>query len=539
MRAVLRVTTGQRATEKVVVPKEGLLSVGRSSESDLQLLDMGVSRFHCVVEGQAESLVVTDLSSSNGTFVNGQRVKRQVLKQGDEIGIGPVTLVVEEIVHPSRDPLDGLLTDHAEAGEQVVRPADLQATMQFLLPVLERPTAEPRQPDPEPDAQRRLARARRDLAALYTIGDQIHAQESIERILTVAIDTLLDVVQAERGFIVLADGLAESTGPVVSRFASDDGDIACIPVSRPVVRECIQRGVGILCQDLRAEERYQDDDSAVDHTRSVLCAPLNVGGRALGAIYLDTSSGRGTFDEHDLQLLTAISHQSALALHRAQLFEDLERLFLGAIETLVATVEAKDIYTYGHSARVSRLAQLTAERMGRPKHELEQIRIAGLLHDIGKIGIPEAILAKEGRLTFEEWSYIRSHPQIGESIIKQMGSDRLHDVQRTVRHHHERLDGSGYPDGLRGPAIPFGARILAVVDTFDAITSNRPYRTPHTAQEAIAELRRHAGDRFEPEIVEAFVSARAERLAGANDADTDDPELPEPTAAPSTEGRRA
>lgn len=519
----------------MALPPEGILSIGRSRESDLQLLDPGVSRFHCVVEGQAESLVVTDLGSGNGTLVNGQRVKRQVLAEGDEIGIGPVTLVVEEIEQPPRPSVNGLFTDQAEAAEQIVRPADLDATMQLLLPILERPSAEQREPADKEITPERAARAQRDLAALYKIGDQIHAQESIDHVLTLAMDTMLEVVQAERGFLVLRNQDTGDLETVVTRVAAQSEGGETIPISRPIVRECMDRGVGILCRDLEASERhYGDESGAVDQTRSVLCAPLNVAGQVLGAIYLDTASARARFDEHDLELLNAIARQSALALHRAQLIEDLERLFVGAIETLVATVEAKDIYTYGHSARVSRLALRTAERLGRPKAELEQIKIAGLLHDIGKIGIPEAILGKETRLTYEEWAYIRSHPQIGETIIRQMGTARLKDVQHMVRHHHERLDGSGYPDGLKGDAIPFGARVLAVVDSYDAITSNRPYRTPHTAEEAVAELWRHAGDRFESRIVEAFVEIRAERLAGTTGAQQDEPPADEPGAAPPT-----
>jgi putative nucleotidyltransferase with HDIG domain len=275
----------------------------------------------------------------------------------------------------------------------------------------------------------------------------------------------------------------------------------------------MEQGVAVLCPDLMADERYRDGDRvALDHIRSVLCAPLETGGRVVGALYLDTSSEDAAFDEHSLNLLLAASRQVGLALHRAQLVEDLERLFVGAIETLVATVEAKDIYTYGHSARVSKLGRQIAEHMGLSEEERERIKLAGLLHDIGKIGIPESILTKPAKLTDEEWEYVRSHPQIGESIIRQMGSDRLAEVQRLVRHHHERTDGSGYPDGLRGEAIPLGARILGVADAYDAMTSNRPYRTPFTAEAAVAELHRNAGRQFDRRAVEALVAIRADRL---------------------------
>ena len=226
-------------------------------------------------------------------------------------------------------------------------------------------------------------------------------------------------------------------------------------------------------------------------------------------------SGRAAFDEEDAELLAAIACQAGLALHRAKLIDDLEALFVGAVETLVATVEAKDIYTYGHSARVSKLAGRIAQQMGLPEEQQERIKIAGLLHDVGKIGIPEAILSKPGKLTDEEWGHIRSHPQIGESIIRQMGSEHVADLCPLVRHHHERLDGSGYPDGLAGEAIPLGARILAIADAYDAMTSNRPYRPPFPSEDAMAELRANAGRQFDERAVEAFVEIRAEQRPDA------------------------
>ena len=501
MEALLRVTTGQRAGEEIGIGPGEVVSIGRSGESDLQLLDLGVSRFHCVLEGQADALVVTDLHSSNGTFVNGERVKRQPLSKGDEVAVGTVKLVVEQVAERAGAGPASLLAGCGAADVRVVREADPHATILF-----------------QPDARRlRPAdeqRIRRDLAALYKIGNVINAQESPARLLAVVMDTVLDVIRAERGFLLLADEGTGDVVPQVVRVRPGSGADAELPVSRPVVQECMEQGVALLCPDLKAEERFCDGDAMLlDHIRSVLCAPLETGDAVAGAIYLDTASDGAPFAEHDLDLLTAIARQAGVALHRAQLIEELEQLFVRVVETLVATVEAKDIYTYGHSARVSKLSRQIGERMGFDRERLEQIKVAGLLHDVGKIGIPETILGKAGKLTDEEWEYIRSHPQIGESIIRQLGSRRLAEVQRIVRHHHEKLDGSGYPDGLSGDAIPLGARVMAVADAYDAMTSNRPYRAPMSSEAAIEELRRHAGAQFEPAAVEALVAARAPRSA--------------------------
>jgi HD-GYP domain-containing protein (c-di-GMP phosphodiesterase class II) len=492
------VANGQRAGEAVSVRPGEALSVGRSGESDLQLLDLGVSRFHCVVEDQADGLVVTDLSSRNGTFVNGERIKRQSLDEGDEIGIGTARVVVERL---SREKRFGLTCLFTERGGTETRRVHCQAA----------PETGVLDPANKAGEERRVARY---LAALYKINDAIDAETSIASVMTAVMDTVLRVIRAERGFLLLAESETGELRPQVIRVAAGSGADPDLPVSLPVVRESMATGASVLCPDLLADERRRDGDRLLlDHIRSVLCAPLHAGGRVVGALYLDTSSDRAPFDEHDADLLTAIARQAGHALHRAQLVDDLERLFLGAIETLVATVEAKDIYTYGHSARVSKLARGIAEGMGLSDDEQEKIKTAGLLHDIGKIGIPESVLSKPGRLTEEEWGYIRSHPQIGESIIRQMGTKRLAGLCPYVRHHHERLDGSGYPDGLEGHAVPLGARILAVADAYDAMTSNRPYRDPFSSEEAIAELRRNAGQQFDAQAVEALVELRSERRA--------------------------
>jgi len=494
MASVLRVATGQRAGEEVTVPPGEALAIGRSAESDLQLLGPGVSRFHCVVEEQADGLVLTDLNSSNGTFVNGQRVKRQPLNANDEIEVGAVKLVVQRVPEGKQSALSCLFSDHGTVEASAAAGPAARETAAFEAPASQTPDR----------------RAQQHLAALYKVNSAIDAEERPGRLMTLVMDTVLEAIQAERGFFLLAEGGAGELRPRVVRTAPRSAADPDLPLSRAAVHECMERGVTVLCPDLMADDRYRDGDRLVmDHLRSVLCAPLDAGGRRVGVLYLDSSADRSPFDAQDAELLGAIARHAGLALHRAELIDGLERLFVGAVEMLVATVEAKDIYTYGHSARVSKLARRVAEQLGLPEADQEKIKIAGLLHDIGKIGIPESILSKPGKLTDDEWAYIRSHPQIGESIIRQMGSERVADLCPLVRHHHERLDGSGYPDGLKGDAIPLGARILAVADAYDAMTSTRPYRAPFTPEAAFAELRRDAGPRLDPAAVEALVGIRA------------------------------
>src|SRR5918995_4698899 len=184
----------------------------------------------------------------------------------------------------------------------------------------------------------------------------------------------------------------------------------------------------------------------------------------------------------------------------------IQELFLQGVQMLARALEAKDAYTRGHSIRVSQYAVATASRMGFEGHSLDGIRLGGELHDIGKIGTSESVLHKPGTLTKEEFDQITKHPLLGEQMLSPLAQESP-DVLRIVRSHHERLDGRGFPDGLRGEKIPIEARIVAVADAFDAMTTRRPYRESRPPVEAMLELRRVAGSQLDPEAVEAFVAA--------------------------------
>ena len=177
--------------------------------------------------------------------------------------------------------------------------------------------------------------------------------------------------------------------------------------------------------------------------------------------------------------------------------------FLNAIAALACALEAKDKYTSGHSQRVTEIAVAIAQKIDMPRDMVEKIRLAGLIHDIGKIGIRESVLDKPGKLTDEEYQHIKSHPELGERILAPIVEDR--EIMDMVRHHHERYDGRGYPDGLEAEQIPAGARIMAVADSYDAMTSDRPYRQAMSAEEACAEIQRCRDSQFDTDVVDAFL----------------------------------
>jgi len=184
--------------------------------------------------------------------------------------------------------------------------------------------------------------------------------------------------------------------------------------------------------------------------------------------------------------------------------EEIRLTFLGAVKALAEALEAKDPYTNGHSMRVTELAVTLAHEYGLSEEEQQRIRLAGLVHDIGKIGVPEKILHKPDRLTEQEFDFIKEHPGMGERILRPIINDR--EVLAIVRHHHERFSGGGYPEGLAGEDIPLGSRLMSVADAYDAMTSTRPYRKALSPEKATGQLMANRGSQFDPEIVDLFMS---------------------------------
>jgi len=221
------------------------------------------------------------------------------------------------------------------------------------------------------------------------------------------------------------------------------------------------------------------------------------------------------FDQDELDFFSALASNAAMAMRNAQLFEKLKEhadkkhdLFIRMTNTLGAAIEAKDQYTKGHSEGVTKyavaIARYMVDEMNYDFDEkfFEDLYIAGILHDIGKIGVPESILNKPTGLTPEEYALIKRHPVDGVAILKDL--PELEESLKGIRHHHERVDGEGYPDGLKGDDIPLIASIIAVADSFDAMTTQRPYRTPFSSEEAIEEVKRHRGSQFHPSAADAL-----------------------------------
>jgi GAF domain-containing protein len=240
-----------------------------------------------------------------------------------------------------------------------------------------------------------------------------------------------------------------------------------------------------------------------DAMRPFLGVPLWTRQHFVGILCLGSKKTGERYGKDDLSLLTTLGGQGALAIYNAQLYEMREQALLDTITALAHAIEAKDTYTLNHCEKITGRAVALGQALGLPHHEVVNIRLGSILHDVGKIGIPDAILNKPAKLTDAEYEQVKEHAVIGARIVQSVGA--LQGVVPIVRHHQERFDGSGYPDGLRGDAIPIGARIIAVVDAYGAMTEDRVYRKAPGHEVAIAELKRWAGKQFDPYIAEAFI----------------------------------
>jgi len=224
----------------------------------------------------------------------------------------------------------------------------------------------------------------------------------------------------------------------------------------------------------------------------------------LGYLYLgfdqrtEIAASEPMLDLYLGEVESALINDYLIASHR----EEFRRMFLSSVMTHARTIEVKDCYTRGHCERVERYVQVLAREMALDEERQYNLKIACILHDIGKIGVPETIISKPGKLSDEEYAKMKEHPVLGGKIVKNLYG---FDLEEIIRHHHENFDGTGYPDGLQGDEIPLESRIMAVMDTFDAMTTNRPYRKGRSLDEAVAEIKRCSGTQFDPEVVRTFL----------------------------------
>jgi putative nucleotidyltransferase with HDIG domain len=281
---------------------------------------------------------------------------------------------------------------------------------------------------------------------------------------------------------------------------SRDGVLASIRLSREIgLSKQLLKVQDILdLSDQTLEQGARREADFLLNFGFTFCLPLIVKSRMSGIVFIGKKVNGQSYNEEELELFKSICNSAATGLENSKLYAELQSTYLSTIKVLVSTIEAKDSYTRGHTDRVADYAKMLAESMGLSKRDKEIVSFGAALHDIGKLGVYENILNKPGALTEKEWEIVKSHPEVGANIIKNMKF--LEAACDLVRHHHERLDGKGYPDGLQGEEISVGARIVAVADSFDAMTSDRPYRKAYMISEALEQLKSQQ-DKFDEGVV--------------------------------------
>lgn len=450
-RFILRPLDEQFASE-YEIKKEKVL-VGRALDCDLNVKHISVSRHHASLEFSSsdEKYILADLNSKNGTFVNGDILKSShLLKSGDVIKFGEVSFeFIEEVEKESESIID-----------------------RFKL--------------------------------ILSLNKVINSSLNLEDVLERVVDAALKITKAERAFLLVADSKNNLKIKLAKNIKGEWLNPKDTEISFKTANKVFKTGTSFITTDI------SDDQSIVFHKsviklglNSVMAVPLRFKNKTTGVLYVDSKLAVSSFDKDDLEIFVSLSDQAAIAIENARLIEENKELLFSTIEALAESIEKRDPYTGGHTRRVLEISVEIAKKLNLDNKTIENIKLGALLHDIGKIGIDDKVLRKQGRLNDEEYSLIKQHPKLGYQIIKHI--KQLKDAVPGVLYHHEKEDGTGYPIGLKGDDIPLIAKIISVADAFDAMTTDRPYRKGLDVKIAAKELVDNKEKQFSGEIVDAFL----------------------------------
>ncbi|MCH2134578.1 MAG: FHA domain-containing protein [Phycisphaerales bacterium] len=460
--------------------------IGRSRECDLVMHSPQASRHHAQLswEPTKEAWMVLDLGSRGGTSVNGERIPAGLpcrLEPGDQIGLPDLVLLFR---HQHRSG-----NRHESTRRLRLETVEISSDSIDFSPV---------------ELSEDLDRNR--LASLLAFSQDIHDATDEDSLFQAVLQAVADGTSFEDGCVVsppdehgdidllAAHGALAGAGPERFSFTllrmAASGRPARFVASSQTAAESLQR-LDVL---------------------AAVSAPLKTGDAVASVLYVDTTdvSLDGEVIQRDLDFVIALAQLASVAisnLARSELerrfAEARSNMFEGTVRALASAIDAKDPYTRGHSDRVSWLSEALARTLGHDQQAIETARVCGQVHDVGKIGVPEAVLVKPDRLTDEEFDQVKQHPDIGHRILHDIPA--MKGVLGGVKHHHERWDGKGYPDGLAGESIPELGRLVAVVDAFDAMRSARAYRDGRDSATVLEEIRKCAGTQFDPRMAEAFL----------------------------------
>jgi len=475
----IRVKNGPQKGKTFTLDAAKPIVMGRDPTTTVQITDKGVSREHAEIFRVGEMVFIRDLGSRNGTFVNDEQIEEELLRQGDQVRVGSTILVFESGDMARQDEV----VQYDEGGE-VKTSLELKVEDLFVGD-----GAVPREGEHFRAVcqSTKILTSERDEKALF------------DKLLTL----IMEHVPADHLYIFVKE---DGGGPVLPRAVRQREEGSSVPVSRTILKRVLSESRAILTADAMADERFRTGDSIVlNQIRSVLCAPVLSGAGVQGAIYAVNARLAETFDQADLELLTAIGTQLGFALENLGLTRGRRRMFLAVISRLVDALETEIPGLKGHSERVGMYSAAVARELNLSEREAMYVHLAGLLHDVGKLkaagwrGAPDD----------------PAHATKGAEFIRDLPG--LDDVLPIVRAHHERLDGTGKPAGLKADSIPIGARIVAVANAFDHLlfdnvsisqSSGKPKQPDAAAvRRALTVLQDRCKGEFDDSVVKALMVA--------------------------------
>jgi HD-GYP domain-containing protein (c-di-GMP phosphodiesterase class II) len=356
------------------------------------------------------------------------------------------------------------------------------------------------------DTERGPVEALDDVVLAVSRGRHVHeVLESLTR-------QACRIIRVERSVVVLRDESDPRSATVVAGHGVPRDYVGRrIGIDEGMAGHVITTGDPVLVDDY-AEFPKRIDHAAGAGLRAGAAVPIARDGVVLGALAAGTTHLGRRFGTEETEALLRLAELGAVALEQARMREELERAVEAGVEAMAAAVDMRDDYTGAHSDEVVQLARKVGQRMGLPQEQLGELEFAARLHDVGKIGVPDAVLRKEGPLEGAEWEIMRQHPAWGADMLCRVPG--LKRISRIVRHAHERWDGDGYPDRLHRDDIPLASRIIFACDAYNAMTSDRPYRDALRPWIAVSELREGAGGQFDPDVVDVLVTTLREDRSG-------------------------
>jgi len=471
-------------------------TIGRNQQNTLVLNDSLISRTHARIDVTDAGAVLRDLDSGNGIFVDGQRIVEVKLSDGQVFMIGNFQLRFEEGTGDDDFDLDTTGADSEirlkKGVEGDVKAAPAKEIFQTMFA-----------PSPDTISAERIKDLQLRLQAVYEANEIISTEHDLHKVFERIVEQLIKLVPASNAVIMLLD---PKSGKLKSKYEYSSSENADIQLATTVIKRSFIDGEAVLVYDASADSRFDEAQSIVmGNIASIMCCPMTFNQQHLGVLYLDTRGTANAFKETDMELLVGLARPASVAIKNAQYHDELESDFQTTLRLLANAIEMRDHYTLGHTFRVTKYSVAIARELGWSEEKLKEVEMGGILHDVGKIAVPDAILGKADKLTDEEYAMIKIHPQRGAAMMKDC--KKLEPLIPYCLYHHEQFDGSGYPHGLAGDLIPIEGRVVAVGDTFDAITSNRPYRDGRSAEVGLDIILKCRGTQFDPECADAFVRA--------------------------------